>query len=85
MGVRSTPGCKNDNGRILLKALTDINPQDVFEIDSDNAYTSGDSYKKEVHLLLICQENFLYIKTESFYRMKNGSVTKEIAEKYASQ
>lgn len=66
MGVKALQVVKNDNGRILFKALTDINPQDVFEIDSDNAYTSGDSYKREVHLLLICQENFLYIKTELF-------------------
>ncbi len=43
MGVKALQVVKNDNGRILFKALIDINPQDVFEIDSDNAYTSGDS------------------------------------------
>lgn len=85
MGVKALQVVKNDNGRILFKALTDINPQDVFEIDSDNAYTSGDSYKKGSTFTVNLSRKLPLYKDRIIYRMKNGSVTKEIAEKYASQ
>ena len=81
MGVKALQVVKNDNGRILFKALTDINPQDVFEIDSDNAYTSGDSYKKGSTFTVNLSRKLPLYKDRIIYRMKNGSVTKEIAEK----
>ena len=57
----------------------------MFEIDSDNAYTSGDSYKKGSTFTVNLSRKLPLYKDRIIYRMKNGSVTKEIAEKYASQ
>ena len=31
----------NDKGRVTFKALKDINPQDVFEIDKEHSFESG--------------------------------------------
>ena len=70
MGVKALQVVKNDNGRILFKALTDINPQDVFEIDSDNAYTSGDSYKKGSTFTVNLSRKLPLYKDRIIYRMK---------------
>ena len=45
MGTRALEVMSNVSGRITFKALEQINPQDVFEIDRDNSFSSGDSYK----------------------------------------
>ena len=35
----------NDKGRVTFKALKDINPQDVFEIDKEHSFESGSFVK----------------------------------------
>ena len=79
MGVKALPGVKMIMGRILFKALTDINPQDVFEIDSDNAYIQVVIHKKGSTFTVNLSRKLPLYKDRIIYRMKNGSVQKEIA------
>ena len=38
----------NDKGRVTFKALKDINPQDVFEIDKEHSFESGSCTRTEL-------------------------------------
>ena len=46
MGTKALSVLSNVNGRVEFKALEDINALDVFEIDSEHSFTSGENVKK---------------------------------------
>lgn len=45
-GVKALQVVSNVKGKITFKALTDINRQDVFEIDKEHSFESGSDIKK---------------------------------------
>ena len=46
MGTKALKVLKNEGGRVLFEALEQIYPQDVFEIDKENSFSSGSAYAK---------------------------------------
>lgn len=82
MGVKALEVEKNDNGRVLFKALTDINAQDVFEIDGENSFTSGASCKKGASFTVNLPKKYFLPKGRTLYRTKNGEITRMVTQNF---
>ncbi len=82
MGTRALEVMSNVSGRITFKALEQINPQDVFEIDRDNSFSSGDSYKTGQTFEVNLPKRFRLCKGRVLYRTRNGRIVKDTAAKY---
>ena len=72
----------NDKERVTFKALKDINPQDVFEIDKEHSFESG-SFVKAGNTLVVNlprKYNNLY-KDRIINRMKNSFLERLVKRK----
>ncbi len=72
----------NDKGKVTFKALKDINPQDVFEIDKEHSFESGSYVKAGNTLVVNLPRKYNLYKDRIISRMKNSSLERLVKEKY---
>lgn len=82
MGTPALEVKENINGRITFKALRDINPQDVFEIDMDNSFSSGGSYKAGEMFVVNLPRKYPLYKGRTVFRMRNNKITQKVIDEY---
>lgn len=85
MGTKALSVLSNVNGRVEFKALEDINALDVFEIDSEHSFTSGENVKKGESLIVNLPKKYNLPKGRAIYRTRNNSLTKYVEENFADQ
>ncbi|MBS4900351.1 MAG: U32 family peptidase [Clostridiales bacterium] len=72
----------NKKGFITFKALEDINAGDVFEINRENSFTSGEDVKIGCYLSVNLPSRYDLTKGSRLYRMNNAKLQRDIREKY---
>ncbi len=85
MGVKALEVIENVSGRIKFKALVDINPQDVFEIDSDNSFASGEKVKMGGNFVVNLPRKYNLTKGKQLFRTRNNRITQYVAGEYAQK
>ncbi len=83
MGTLALEVIANVDGKVTFKALCDINPQDVFEIDSDNSFMSGASYRAGDKMVVNLPRRYRLFKGKKIYRTRNNRIVQKVAEEYA--
>lgn len=84
MGTLALEVKDNTAGRVTFKALTRINPQDVFEIDSDNSFSSGDFYDVNETFIVNLPKRYPLYKGKKLYRTKNNMIARKVEEEYVN-
>ena len=82
MGTKALKVLKNEGGRVLFEALEQIYPQDVFEIDKENSFSSGSAYAKGSRFTVNLPKKYRLEKGRVLYRMKNGELTRFVEKQY---
>lgn len=85
MGTKALKVLKNEGGRVLFEALEQIYPQDVFEIDKENSFSSGSAYAKGSRFTVNLPKKYRLAKGRVLYRMKNGELTRFVEKQYVGQ
>ena len=85
MGTKALKVLKNEGGRVLFEVLEQIYPQDVFEIDKENSFSSGSAYAKGSHFTVNLPKKYRLEKGRVLYRMKNGELTRFVEKQYVGQ
>ncbi len=85
MGTKALEVIGNQSGRVTFKALKDINKQDVFEIDGENSFTSGEDIKAGKQLVVNLPKKYNLHKGRELYRTRNGSIAARIVDDYVSK
>ena len=85
MGTKALKVLKNEGGRVLFEALEQIYPQDVFEIDKENSFSSGSAYAKGTRFTVNLPKKYRLEKGRVLYRMKNGELTRFVEKQYVGQ
>lgn len=85
MGTKALKVRKNEGGRVLFEALEQIYPQDVFEIDKENSFSSGSAYAKGSRFTVNLPKKYRLEKGRVLYRMKNGELTRFVEKQYVGQ
>ena len=85
MGTKALKVLKNEGGRVLFEALEQIYPQDVFEIDKENSFSSGSAYAKGSRFTVNLPKKYRLEKGRVLYRMKNGELTRFVEKQYVGQ
>lgn len=70
MGTKALKVLKNEGGRVLFEVLEQIYPQDVFEIDKENSFSSGSAYAKGSRFTVNLPKKYRLEKGKVLYRMK---------------
>lgn len=81
-GVDALVVMDNVNGRVTFKALTDINRQDVFEIDGDNSFSSGTDVTTGGKLIVNLPKKYRLNKGRVLIRTRNNRIVSEVADRY---
>lgn len=82
MGTKALRVEKNAGGRVTFLALRQINSQDVFEIDSDNSFSSGGNYKEGETFDVNLPRKYELPKGRILYRTRNNRIASEVLEKF---
>ena len=82
MGTKALRVEKNVGGRVTFLALRQINSQDVFEIDSDNSFSSGGNYKEGETFDVNLPRKYELPKGRILYRTRNNRIASEVLEKF---
>lgn len=82
MGTKALKVVNNNNGLVTFEALNDIELHDVFEIDADNSFTSGERIKTGGRFKVNLPKKYKLNKGRVLYRTKSERITEEINEKY---
>lgn len=82
MGTKALRVEKNVGGRVTFLALRQINSQDVFEIDSDNSFSSGGNYKEGETFDVNLPRKYELPKGRILYRTRNNHIASEVLEKF---
>ncbi len=82
MGTKALRVEKNVGGRVTCLALRQINSQDVFEIDSDNSFSSGGNYKEGETFDVNLPRKYELPKGRILYRTCNNRIASEVLEKF---
>ena len=82
MGTKALRVEKNVGGRVTFLALRQINSQDVFEIDSDNSFSSGRNYKEGETFDVNLPRKYELPKGRILYRTRNNRIASEVLEKF---
>lgn len=82
MGTKALQVISNVSGKVKFKALEKINPQDVFEIDADNSFSSGAVYECGQTFEVNLPKRLKLDKGRVLFRTRNGKIVKETQEKY---
>lgn len=85
MGTKALKVVSNAGGRVTFQALEPIYPQDVFEIDRDNSFESGESYSTGKQFVVNLPKRYRLEKGKVLYRMKNGELTRNITARFANK
>lgn len=85
MGTKALEVISNVSGRITFKALLDINAGDVFEIDSDNSFSSGVNIKKGGEWIVNLPKKHKLYAGKTVYRTKNGEVAGLVSDRYCQE
>lgn len=85
MGTKALKVLKNEGGRVLFEVLEQIYPQDVFEIDKENSFSSGSAYAKGSRFTVNLPKKYRLEKGRVLYRMKNGELTRFVEKQYVGQ
>ena len=81
-GVRALQVVSNIKGKVTFKALTDINPQDVFEIDREHSFESGSYVKKGQTLTVNLPRKYELEAGKVLNRTKNAYLTEYVKKNY---
>ena len=82
MGTKALRVEKNVGGRVTFLALRQINSQDVFEIDSDNSFSSGRNYKEGETFDVNLPRKYELPKGRILYRTRNNRIASEVLENF---
>lgn len=82
MGTKALRVEKNAGGRVTFLALRQINSQDVFEIDSDNSFSSGGNYKEGETFDVNLPRKYELPKGRILYRTRNNRIASEVLENF---
>lgn len=85
MGTKALEVVENVNGRIRFKALTQIYPQDVFEIDTENSFSSGDYYSNGDIFVVNLPQKYNLPKGRVLNRTKNNDIAVKCRERYVNK
>ncbi len=83
MGTKALQVISNVNGKVTFKALRDIYPQDVFEIDSDNSFSSGGRYRSGDTFIVNLPRKYPLSKNRVLFRTRNNNITRYVAQEFA--
>ena len=83
MGTKALQVISNVNGKVTFKALRDIYPQDVFEIDSDNSFSSGGRYRSGDTFIVNLPRKYPLSKDRVLFRTRNNNITRYVAQEFA--
>ena len=81
-GVKALQVVSNVKGKITFKALTDINRQDVFEIDKEHSFESGSDIKKGQTMVVNLPKKYDLAVGKVLNRMKNAYLTELVKKSY---
>lgn len=82
MGTKALRVEKNVGGRVTFLALRQINSQDVFEIDSDNSFSSGRNYKEGETFDVNLPRKYELPKGRILYRTRNNRIASEVLKNF---
>lgn len=82
MGTKALKVKENINGRVTFQALRAINKQDVFEIDSNYSFSSGEDVHKNDTFVVNLPKKYNLFKGHVIYRTKNAVITNDVEQHY---
>lgn len=85
MGTAALKVLKNKNGCVTFQALAEIRPQDVFEIDAQHSFSSGDVYPQGVCFEVNLPRKYPLPPGKVLYRMRSQAVTDRVAGRFTAQ
>lgn len=84
MGTLALEVVNNVNGRVTFKALEEINPQDVFEVDEDNSFSSGAAYRTGDTFVVNLPKKYPLYKGRKVYRTRNNRITTRVNDMFVA-
>ena len=81
-GVQALMVASNVKGKVTFRALTDINAQDVFEIDKEHSFESGVNIKKGQTMVVNLPRKYDLAPKRILNRMKNAHITEFVKKNY---
>lgn len=85
MGTRALEVIENVSGRVTFKVLTNVNRQDVFEIDSNNSFSSGGDYAAGSKMTVNLPRKYNLPKGRILYRTRNNAIADKVIENYGER
>lgn len=85
MGTAALEVQENIKGRVTFKALTQIYPQDVFEIDAQHSFSSGGEYREGMSFEVNLPQKHCLPRGRVLYRMRNQSIVERVQSYYANE
>ncbi len=82
MGTKALKVKENINGRVTFQALRAIHKQDVFEIDSDFSFSSGEDVHKNDVFVVNLPKKYPLFKGRVLYRTKNAAIADNVEQQY---
>ncbi len=82
MGTQALKVCANHSGKVTFEALEQIHPQDVFEIDRDNSFSSGQTYHVGERFVVNLPKKYQLTEGMILNRTRNGRIVREVEENY---
>lgn len=82
MGTKALKVKENINGRVTFQALRAIHKQDVFEIDSDSSFSSGEDVCKNDTFVVNLPKKYPLFKGRVLYRTKNAVIAGDVEQQY---
>lgn len=81
-GTQALEVLSNRDGKVVFKALEDIYPQDVFEIDAVNSFESGHFVAQGGHLKVNLPKKYPLYVGKVLCRMRNARLNRLVKENY---
>lgn len=81
-GVKALKVISNNGGRVKFAALTDINAQDVFEIDKEHSFESGVNIKKGQTMIVNLPRKYDLKPEKVLNRVKNAYLVRYVKSEY---
>lgn len=82
MGTKALKVKENINGRVTFQALRDIYRQDVFEVDSNYSFSSGEDVCKNDTFVVNLPKKYNLFKGRVIYRTKNAMIASDVEQHY---
>lgn len=81
-GTRAIEVLSSDKRNMKVKALNDLNPQDVVDVSPEFTWTNGQERKRGEIFSIHIPGNLRVKNGSVFYRVRNNALLKEIDERY---